>query len=138
MNRCKPPLIQFSSSKIPFHDGMHEESALLEFNCCNCKLPLFGNLLSSISLGEKWFRETAQSDQIYLSKLFNLKHNIEGPNHIPYARFQNGGIAYFCLLTCQGCNSVNISVVEFYEMQPARYIAKLQGLTVFDETNENT
>lgn len=138
MIRCKPPLIKFSSSKIPFHDGMYEESALLEFNCCNCKLPLSGNLLSNISRGNEWFRKTAQSDQVYLSTLFNLKHSVEGHNHIPYARFQNGDIAYFCLLICQNCNSTNIAVIEFYEMQPARYIAKLQGLAVRDETNENT
>ncbi|MCP2067941.1 hypothetical protein [Pseudomonas laurylsulfatiphila] len=116
---------------------MHEESALLEFNCCNCKLLLSENLLSNISRGEKWFRQTLQSDQVYLSKLFNLKHSVEGHNHIPYAHFQNGGIAYFCLLTCQDCNSANIAVIEFYEMQPARYIAKLQGLAVCDETNKN-
>jgi hypothetical protein len=51
--------------------------------------------------------------------------------------FKMGGIAYFCLLTCQDCNSANIAVIEFYEMQPARYIAKLQELAVCDETNKN-
>jgi len=117
---------------------MHEESALLEFNCCNCKLPLSENLLSSISRSKEWFRQAAHSDKVYLSKLFNLKYSIEGHDHIPYARFQNGDIAYFCILICQNCNSTNIAVIEFYEMQPARYIAKLQGLTVCDETNENT
>lgn len=138
MLRCQPPLIQFSSSRRSFHDGMWEEYASLDVDCFTCGSALSENLLTKISEGEKWYRGLDQPSQVYLSEIFGLKHTVEGPNRIPYARLPDGGLAYFCPILCLGCSTTNIAVVEFYELQPARYIAKLQGFAGCERYDQST
>lgn len=118
-------VIENSTNPTPFHDGMHEEKACLHFDCGHCGNEFDENLLSSLDKGEDWFRTLTESDQKSIAKGFGYKYEIVGPNKIPYVRFQNGNMAYLVNLPCPKCNTLSLVAVDFYEKQPARYIASL-------------
>jgi hypothetical protein len=112
----------------PFHDGMHEEKVRLHVDCGNCGHEFDENLLSSLDNGEEWFRSLGESEQRHIAKEFGYKFEIAGPNSIPYVRFEDGSMVYLVNLPCPKCNTLTVAAVDFYEKQPARYIATLVGL----------
>jgi len=116
------------TNPVPFHDGMHEEKVRLQFDCGNCGHEFYENLLSSLDKGEEWFRSLPETEQRQIAKEFGYKLEIIGPNSIPYVRLKNGNIAYLINAICQKCNILTVAAVDFYEVQPARYIASLVGL----------
>ncbi|MBL4665319.1 MAG: hypothetical protein JKY23_05145 [Nitrospinaceae bacterium] len=122
------------NSQAPFHDGMHEEKVRLLVDCNKCGHRFDENLLSSLDKGEQWYRSLMESEQRYIAKEFGYKFEIVGPNNIPYARFKNGNVVYFIDLLCPKCNTLTLAVVDFYEMQPARYIATLAGVAEMEAT----
>jgi hypothetical protein len=113
------------TNPAPFHDGMHEEKVRLHFDCGRCGHEFDENLLSSLDKGEDWFRSLTEFDQRSIAKGFGYKYEIVGPNSIPYVRFKNDNMAYLVNLHCPKCNTLSLVAVDFYEMQPARYIASL-------------
>lgn len=115
-------------NSAPFHDGMHEDKVRLHFDCGNCGHTFDENLLSSLDKGEDWFRSLTEPEQRSIAKGFGYKFEIVGPNNIPYVRFKNGNMAYLVNLPCPTCNTLSLVAVDFYEMQPARYIASLIGV----------
>lgn len=118
-------ILRSDSQSAPFHDGMHEEQARLITSCTKCSHRFDVNLLSSISNGEKWFRSLTEIDQRHISKAFDCEFEFVGPNKIPYSILNNGRNAYYINLVCPDCEATSLVVVDFYEMQPARYIAVL-------------
>lgn len=112
----------------PFHDGSHEEKVRLKVNCVNCDHQFDRNLLLSLSKGEKWFRCLAKADQRAIADRLGYKYEIVGPNNTPYVRFKSGNMAYLVNLECPTCKTITLASVDFYEMQPARYIATLNAL----------
>lgn len=120
-------VIENSTNPVPFHDGMHEEKVRLHFDCGHCGNEFDENLLSSLDKGKDWFRSLTESDQRSIAKGFGYQYEIEGPNNIPYIHFKNGHMAYLVNLPCPKCNTLSLVAVDFYEKQPARYIASLMA-----------
>lgn len=112
----------------PFHDGMHEEKARLHVTCGECSHDFDENLLSCLAEGEKWFRSLMERDQQQVAEQFGYTYEVVGPKAIPCISLKNNRRAYLINLSCPVCNTLTLAAVDFYEMQPARYIAKLVGL----------
>lgn len=117
-----------SADPIPFHDGMHEDKVRLQVDCGKCGHQFDEHLLSSLDRGEEWFRSLIRSEQRDIANQFGYQFEILGSNSRPYLRFKNGSIAYLVNLSCPKCKVLTLAAVDFYEKQPARYIATLVGI----------
>ena len=124
----KPPVLIYAAHRPPFHDGMHEEHASATFRCTSCGSTVERNVLSAISSGMKWFRSLPLADQQTVTKAFLCTLEFVGPSAIAYPHFPNGDAAYICTAECERCQSCYLLAIQFYEKQPARYVAVLQGV----------
>ncbi|WP_449465476.1 hypothetical protein [Stenotrophomonas humi] len=122
------PLITYSPNRPPFHDGMNEERACAKFRCASCGGTVELNVLSGISSGREWFWALPLQDQELIARAFSCTLEFIGPKPSAYPRFPNGDAAYFCTVQCGNCRAGHVVAIEFYEKQPARYIAVLQGV----------
>jgi hypothetical protein len=128
MTDLEPPLILYSRERAPFHDGMREEHACATFVCQACQHTVERNVVSGISAGTEWFRSLPVADQQHLATTFSCTLEFIGPQAHAWAAFPNGRSAYFCTARCGNCSKSYVLAIDFYEMQPARYIAILQGV----------
>ncbi len=113
-----------------FHDGLHEETARFRI-ACSCGCSIEQNALAAISTGQVWYRRLPRDSQRYVAGAFEFTFSIEGPREFPYARLSNGRQLYFCPVRCPTCEREYVAAVDFYEMQPARYIGSLRGVAGF-------
>jgi len=125
-----PPFIAYAKRKTPFHDGMGEERAELRFDCSACGQAIVRNALSCVDAGSDWFRSLPIAHQQVVADAFDCALERFGPNAIAMARFPNGRQAFCCPTVCLACRSEYVLAIEFYELQPARYIGVLQGAAV--------
>jgi len=124
----QPPIIEYAAYRPPFHDGMREENACATFQCSTCGSTVERNVLSAISSGTEWFRSLSLADQETVTRSFACTLEFVGPSAIAYPRFPNGDAAYICTAECKSCQASYLLAIQFYEKQPARYIAVLQGV----------
>lgn len=124
-----PPLISYSSTRKPFHDGMGEEAATFAIDCA-CGKEIRRNALATMSGGTKWYRSLGRDAQRSVAEAFAFDFRCESPSDLPYAHMPNGRPAYLSLVCCSGCGSEYVIGIDFYEKQPARYIGQLQALSL--------
>ncbi len=121
------PSLEYSVTRAPFHDGMHEEGAAFRLSC-ECGQVIQRNALAAISAGTSWYRGLTREAQRHIAELFGFKFTIEGLRELPYAYMPNGRQSYFSLSSCPSCACEYLSALDFHEKQPARYIGVLQGV----------
>jgi hypothetical protein len=129
MLQLGPPSLEYSATRAPFHDGMHEEEAAFGLSCL-CGQTIQRNALAAISAGKSWYRGLPPEAQWHIAELFGFNFRIEGPRELPYAYMPNGRQSYFSLVSCPSCGREYVSALDFYEKQPARYIGALQGVAL--------
>jgi len=137
MTKFEPPFLTYLASRPPFYDGFGEENARVRFTCLACGEEVRDRVLDCISKGDPWFRSLAASEQRAIADTFGLRLDQVGPASTPYLRFATGRSAYCCTTSCPVCAAGYLVVVDFYEMQPTRYIGILQGASRLVQDNAN-
>ncbi|AXK71247.1 hypothetical protein DWG18_02380 [Lysobacter sp. TY2-98] len=133
----EPPLLVYSQDRHPFHDGMREKHACLAFQCEACGHTVERNVLSAVSAGTEWFRSLPLEDQRHIASTFSCTLEFVGPKALAWAAFPNGRSGYFSTARCGNCGKAYVVAIDFYEMQPARYIALLQGVAGLAPNNSS-
>ncbi|PMQ05711.1 hypothetical protein DyAD56_07940 [Dyella sp. AD56] len=123
--RIDEPFLQPSSNRPPLFDGMHEELATLTIQCHGCGRHLQQNVLSFVSVAGQWFRELPTNDREEIVRTFGCEVS-EYDGH-PIVRAHGGGQPYFGPVLCGDCSTIHLIYLNFFEKQPARYVAVLQG-----------
>lgn len=122
--------LQPERGRIPFFDGMHEETAAFALNCQCCRSDTVVHVLEFISQADSWFRGLAESKQNQILQCFGCRRgNWRGH---PIIESHDDGQPYFGLHVCSVCHCRVLLYVSFYELQPARYVARFQGATRVD------
>jgi hypothetical protein len=93
-------------------------------------------VLAAISSGERWYRSLSRQEQHALADVFRLRLSVEGPKELAYAWMENGRHVYFTLEECGACGGESVAAIDFYEIQPARYIGVLQGFVSCSTSSE--
>ena len=128
MTLLAAPTQVFSAKRVPFHDGMDEGDASFEFACPTCARICTRHAYSAVSEGGRWYASLTRQEQRAIADVFGFAFSVEGPSQSAYARMPHGELAWFSLETCPQCATQSVVAIEFYEMQPARYIGVLQGV----------
>lgn len=137
MHQLNRPSLAYSSDRKPFHDGMNEEHATFTYSCPHCGHTVLQHALQSISSGTAWFRSLQHHERQRIASVFGLVLRIEGPRELPYIYLPNSRIADVCLSRCSACDANSVTVLEFYERQPARYIGVLQGVALLKPEDQH-
>jgi hypothetical protein len=124
------PFLRPERGRKPFFDGMHEELAAFEFACGSCNLEIAVNVLEFICRADTWFRGLQDSQQTQILRFFDCRNGVWRGH--PIIESHDDGQPYFGLHVCNACHSKHLLYVSFYELQPARYVARFQGAARVD------
>ncbi len=81
-----------------------------------------------IDQADVWFQNEPESIQQYIAGHFGCgQREFDGRL---YFKSHDEGFPYFAISECSICKTPSLLYVSFYEMQPGRYIATLQGAAI--------
>lgn len=134
----QPPFLAYSDRRPPFHDGMDEEHARIEFDCRACGATIAQNVLACLCAGDAWYENLTQDNRSEIARAFGYRMQAQGPEALAHARFPNGRRVHFCTAACPRCAGEYALAIDFHERQPTRYIGVLQGVACMASSASGT
>jgi len=110
---------------------MHEETANFSFPCQDCRHEINVSVLDFLENAYSWFRGLDENKQSKITELFAC--GIREYDGHKLVQSHDSGFPYFGIIACNKCGCDHLLYVSYYEMQPARYIARFQGGAKIDD-----
>lgn len=123
--RLLPPYIQALADRPPFFDGADYPSAELAMTCGKCNGRMAVNLISFVDQAADWLRHQPETERRAITAHFGCTWKEIHGRQIVCSH--DKGEPYFGLQACGSCGAQSLVYVSFYERQPGRYVATLQG-----------
>lgn len=115
----------------PFYDGMYPETARLTYPCAGCGQMQTRTLYDFLSAADVWKKAQTPATLAALDAYYQLPRRRFGDWEVVVAH--GGGSPYFAVLACPHCPAQTLVYAGFGEWQPARYIARLQGVAEWED-----
>jgi len=120
-----PPFLKIDHQRQPFFDGIHEATAQLSFRCQGGEHQVDLNLLDFLSTAQTWFEALSNEEQSQIILHFSCTRTLFNGHEL--LRSHSNEPVYFGITTCPICKRAYLLYLSYYEKQPGRYIARLQG-----------
>ena len=120
-----PPFLKIDHQRPPFFDGTHEDSAQLSFRCQGGEHQVDLTLLDFLSTAQTWFEALSKVDRSQIIRHFSCTRTLFDGHEL--LRSHSNEPAYFGIATCPICQCSHLLYLSYYEKQPGRYVARLQG-----------
>ena len=122
MVEIKKFIILPDKSRRPFFDGMETQSASFTFICALCGTLNVVDLWLFLDESKKWLQDIGVEEAQKVRKI------LQRPISSGFFMSHEGGYPYLNICYCHHCREKYLLYVGFYEFQPARYFATLQGV----------
>jgi len=113
-------------NRRPFFDGREEHLNYYKFKCNICENPIKVVVWDFLEESTGWAENFDKEELDKIQHHFNFKKELFGKHVFYKSHFK--GSSFVGIKKCGACHQRYLLYIDFYEKQPDRYIATIQGL----------